>query len=130
MEMEEYRSGKKSLELACYIGGAGAFGVFLRWLQLQLAFNELGLPDPSAFHIGLILYVAAAALVFLYFVNRYEKQRLYLPDEFPAAFSNTGRLYLAVRVVAGLLICAGGVLLYMQSGADRNSTDYHRGYRG
>ena len=124
MEMEEYRSGKKSLELACYIGGAGAFGVFLRWLQLQLAFNELGLPDPSAFHIGLILYVAAAALVFLYFVNRYEKQRLYLPDEFPAAFSNTGRLYLAVRVVAGLLICAGDVLLYMQSGADRNSTDY------
>ena len=55
MEMEDYRSGKKSLELACYIGGAGAFGVFLRWLQLQLAFNELGLPDPSAFHVGLIL---------------------------------------------------------------------------
>ena len=72
MEMEEYRSGKKSLELACYIGGAGAFGVFLRWLQLQLAFNELGLPDPSVFHIGLILYAVAAAFVFLYFVNRYE----------------------------------------------------------
>ena len=106
MEMEEYRSGKKSLELACYIGGAGAFGVFLRWLQLQLAFNELG-------------------LVFLYFVNRYEKQRLYLPDEFPAAFSNTGKLYLAARIVAGLLICAGGALLYMQVEADRNSTDYH-----
>ena len=104
MEMEDYRSGKKSLELACYIGGAGAFGVFLRWLQLQLAFNELGLPDPSAFHIGLILYVVAAALVFLYFVRRYENQHLYLPDEFPAAFSNTGRLYLAVRIVAGLLL--------------------------
>ena len=125
MEMEDYRSGKKSLELACYIGGAGAFGVFLRWLQLQLAFNELGLPDPSAFHIGLILYVVAAALVFLYFVRRYENQHLYLPDEFPAAFSNTGRLYLAVRIVAGLLLCAGGALLYMQVDADRNSTDYH-----
>ena len=124
MEMEEYRSGKKSLELACYIGGAGAFGVFLRWLQLQLAFNELGLPDPSVFHIGLILYAVAAAFVFLYFVNRYEKQRLYLPDEFPAAFSNTGKLYLAARIVAGLLICAGGALLYMQVEADRNSTDY------
>ena len=99
MEMEEYRSGKKSLELACYIGGAGAFGVFLRWLQLQLAFNELGLPDPSVFHIGLILYAVAAAFVFLYFV--------------------------AARIVAGLLICAGGALLYMQVEADRNSTDYH-----
>ena len=30
MEMEDFRSGKKSLELACYIAGAGAFGVFLR----------------------------------------------------------------------------------------------------
>ena len=124
MEMEEYRSGKKSLELACYIGGAGAFGVFLRWLQLQLAFNELGLPDPSVFHILLILYTAAAALVFLFFVNRYEKQHLYLPDEFPAAFSHSGKLYLAARILSGLLISAGGALLYMQSEADRNSSDY------
>ena len=124
MEMEEYRSGKKSLEIACYIGGAGAFGVFLRWLQLQLAFNELGLPDPSAFHILLILYVVAAALVFLYFVNRYEKQRLYLPDAFPPAFSHTGKLYLAARILSGLVVSAGGVLLYMQAEADRNSADY------
>ena len=124
MEMEEYRSGKKSLELACYIGGAGAFGVFLRWLQLQLAFNELGLPDPSVFHVLLLLYAAAAALVFLFFVNRYEKQRLYIPDEFPAAFSHTGKLYVAARILSGLLVSAGGVLLYMQAEGDRNSSDY------
>lgn len=124
MELEEYRSGKKSLELACYIGGAGAFGVFLRWLQLQLAFNELGLPDPSLFHPVLFLYAVAAAIVFLYFVHRYEKQRLYLPDNFPEAFSNVGRLYLAARIVSGLLVSAGGILLYMQTEADRNSSDY------
>ena len=35
-ELQEFRSGKKSLELICYIAGAGAFGVFLRWMQLQL----------------------------------------------------------------------------------------------
>ena len=29
-ELQEFRSGKKSLELLCYIAGAGAFGVFLR----------------------------------------------------------------------------------------------------
>ena len=124
MEMEDYRSGKKSLELACYVGGAGAFGVFLRWLQLQLAFNELGLPDPSAFHVLLILYAVAAALVFLYFVNRFEKQHLYLPDEYSVVFSHTGKLYLAARILSGLVISAGGVLLYMQTEADRNSADY------
>ena len=30
-----------------------------------------------------------------------------------------------MRIVAGLLLCAGGALLYMQVDADRNSTDYH-----
>ena len=54
-ELQEYRSGKKSLELICYIAGAGAFGVFLRWMQLQLAFNELGLPEKSRVHAVLIL---------------------------------------------------------------------------
>mgnify|MGYP007069910420 CR=1 FL=1 len=124
MEMEEYRSGKKSLELACYIGGAGAFGLFLRWLELQLAFNELGLPDPSVFHALLILYALAAAAVFYAFIRRYSNQRLYVPDEFQAAFTHAGKLYLAARIAAGIIISAGGALLYMQSGADRNADDY------
>ena len=124
MELEEYRSGKKSLELACYIGGAGAFGLFLRWMELQLAFNELGLPDPSIFHVLLILYAVAAAVVFYVFIRRYSNQRLYVPDEFQAAFTHTGKLYLAARIATGLLISVGGILLYMQSGTDRNASDY------
>ena len=27
---------KKPLEITCYVAGAGAFGVFFRWLQDQL----------------------------------------------------------------------------------------------
>ena len=38
----------KPLELTLYAAGAGAFGVFLRWLEDQLAFNELGLAEKSA----------------------------------------------------------------------------------
>ena len=33
---------KDALEKTCYVGGAGAFGVFIRWLQLQVAFNDDG----------------------------------------------------------------------------------------
>ncbi len=123
-ELEEYRSGKKSLELSCYIAGAGAFGVFLRWIQLQLAFNELGLADRSILHAVLILFVLAGAGLFLYFIQRYEKERLYLPDEFSAAFSNNGKLYLAIRILSGLILCAGAVLLFMQTDLDKNSSDY------
>ena len=100
--MEEFRMGKKSLELCCYVAGAGAFGVFLRWLQVQLAFNELGLPDPSGLHIVVLLFVAVCAAVFYYFIRRFAKARLYLPDDFSVAFSNNGRLYSIVRVAAGI----------------------------
>lgn len=124
MDMEAFRSGKKSLELCCYIAGAGAFGVFLRWLQQQLAFNELGLPDKSILHGALIVFALAGAVLFLYFISRFEKQRLSLPDDFSEAFANEGRFYLIIRIVAGLALCAGAVLLYMQTDTDRNSSDY------
>ncbi len=124
MEMEEFRSGKKSLELLCYVAGAGAFGVFIRWLQQQLAFNELGLPDKSIFHAVVVLFVVAAAVVFASFIQRFQKQHLYLPDEFSLAFSNEGRLYLAVRIVSGLVLCVGAILLFMQTDTDQNSSDY------
>ena len=115
-ELQEFRSGKKSLELICYIAGAGAFGVFLRWMQLQLAFNELGLAEKSSFHAVLILFVAAAGVVFFRFVRGFEKARLYLPDSFSEAFSNPGRFYRIARIAAGLIVCAGSVLLYVQIG--------------
>ena len=40
---------KKTLEINCYVLGAGAFGVFFRWLQDQMAFNEEGLVDNSIY---------------------------------------------------------------------------------
>ena len=122
--MEEFRMGKKSLELCCYVAGAGAFGVFLRWLQVQLAFNELGLPDPSGLHVVVLLFVAASAAVFFHFIRRYSKDRMYLPDDFSLAFSNNGRLYRIIRIAAGVILCAGALLLFMKSDTDKNSTDY------
>ena len=52
----------KPLELTLYAAGAGAFGVFLRWLEDQLAFNEEGLADPSAFHYLVPLFLVASAI--------------------------------------------------------------------
>ena len=42
----------KSLETCCYIIGAGAFGIFFRWMQLQLAI-ENGLPEKVS---GILLF--------------------------------------------------------------------------
>lgn len=123
--MDEYQSGKKSLELSCYVAGAGAFGVFVRWLQRQLAFDELGLAKKSAFHLLVAGFVLASAIVFLRFVKRFDKERRYLPEDFGEAFTCKEHiLYRIVRIAAGVMICAGAILLMRQSGTDRNATDY------
>ena len=110
---------KKVLEISCYVAGAGAFGVFLRWLQDQLAFNDAGLPDPSAFHVMLPLYLLIAALVFRSFVKRFDKANLVMPEDFRAAFANEGKLYGFLRWVIGLVMIAGGLLLLMTSETDK-----------
>ena len=110
---------KRVMEISCYVAGAGAFGVFLRWLQDQLAFNDAGLPDPSAFHVLLPLYILVCAVVFDRFVKRYRKAELTLPEEFSAAFRNEGKLYTLLRWAIGGLMFVGGVLLLMTTELDK-----------
>ena len=66
---------KKSLEISCYVCGAGAFGVFLRWLQDQLAFNDAGLAEKSVFHFLVTIFIVASAFVFLRFVDNFKARR-------------------------------------------------------
>ena len=87
----------RALEISCYVAGAGAFGVFLRWLQVQLAFNEIGLADKSLFHFVLILYLAVAAFLFLRFIDSQGQHRLFLPEDYPSAFSNAGKTSIRIR---------------------------------
>ena len=110
---------KNVIENSCYVAGAGAFGVFLRWLQDQLAFNEAGLPDPSAFHVLLPLYILVCAVVFRHFVKRYAKAGLAVPEEVHAAFRNEGRLYALLRWVIGGIMILGGIVLLMTTETDK-----------
>ncbi len=110
---------KRIMEISCYVAGAGAFGVFLRWLQDQLAFNEYGLPDPSAFHVLLPVYILICAALFRSFVKRYDKEGLAVPASFPEAFRNEGKLYAALRWIIGGLMIVGGIMLLMTSELDK-----------
>ncbi len=110
---------KRVMEISCYVAGAGAFGVFLRWMQDQLAFNEFGLPDPSAFHVMLPVYILVCAVLFRHFVKRYDKAGLSVPEDFQAAFRNEGKLYAALRWAIGCLMILGGIVLLMTSELDK-----------
>ena len=110
---------KKPLEICLYVAGAGAFGVFLRWLENQLAFNELGLADPSAFHILVPAFVVACAVVFRYFIRQMQRQRLYIPEETHAALGSSIRLHVLLRRAAGVVMLVGGLLLFAKSETEK-----------
>ena len=111
---------KDALEKTCYVGGAGAFGVFIRWLQTQIAFNDEGLPDRSFFNVLVPLAILAAGAVFFVFVKRWRDKRYYLPASFNKALHNDGLLYGALRWFLGALMCVGAIALFASSEADKN----------
>ena len=109
---------KKSLEITCYVAGAGAFGVFLRWLQDQLAFDENGLSEPSIFNFLVPLMLLAAAWMFTRFINKIQDDKCYVPRDFCDALFNPGKLFAIARWAIGLLMCLGSVVLLMTSETD------------
>ncbi len=109
---------KKSLEITCYVAGAGAFGVFLRWLQDQLAFDDNGLSEPSVFNFLVPLMLLAAAWMFTRFINKIQDDKCYVPRDFCDALFNPGKLFAVARWAIGLLMCLGSVVLLMTSETD------------
>jgi hypothetical protein len=109
---------KKPLEITCYVAGAGAFGVFFRWLQDQLAFDENGLNEKSFFNILVPLLVIAGALLFRHFIRAMRDRRIAVPEDFCRALYNPGKLFAALRWLAGLVMVAGAVVLMMTTETD------------
>lgn len=112
--------GKKALEITCYVLGAGAFSVFVRWLQLMLGFTD-GLADSTIFNILVPLMMVIAGFVFLRFVDKFRNERWYVPEDFYDAFYNPGKVYSAVRWGIGVLMAGGGLFLLISSETDKNA---------
>ena len=112
---------KKPLEITCYVAGAGAFGVFFRWLQDQLAFDENGLNERSFFNLLVPALIIASALVFWHFIRAMQDRRIAPPKDFCKALYNPGKLFAAFRWVAGLMMIAGAVVLMMTTETDTNA---------
>ena len=110
---------KKALGSCLYTACAGAFGVFLRWLEDQLAFNELGLADPSAFHVMLIAFIVACGIVFWRGITRLEREGYTLPPEIGPALGDQMVLHGILRILFGGLMVLGGLLLFAKSETDK-----------
>lgn len=113
---------KRSLEISCYVCGAGAFGVFFRWLQDQMAFDDAGLTEKSVFNYLVPLIILASALLFNRFIEQARNEKLYIPTDFCQALRNKGRLFTMARWVSGGVMAIGGVLLIATSETDQDAT--------
>ena len=112
---------KKPLEISCYVAGAGAFGVFFRWLQDQLAFDEAGLNERSVFNVLVPVLALAAIWLFNRFLQQMKEQKLELPEEYCDALFNPGKLFTAARWAAGAIMIAGAALLLISSETDQHA---------
>ena len=112
---------KKSLEITCYVCGMGAFGVFFRWLQVMMAFDEAGLNEKSAFNLLVPLMIFGAAILFKRFVKQIKAERRYLPDEYCEALYNPGKLFTAIRWAAGGVMALGALVLFVAAETDVDS---------
>ncbi len=109
----------KPLELTLYAACAGAFGVFLRWMEDQLAFNEAGLADPSAFHVLVPVYLIVCALVFRKALLDIDRKHYCVPAELKKALNSGVQLQTALSFLAGGVMVLGALALFAKSEIDQ-----------
>ena len=119
--MHEKKMQKIALETVCYVAGAGAFSVFIRWLQTMLAYNEEGLVDRSVFNLLVPAIIIASAVLFYSFVKKFEKQRYFISEDIFEALKNDSKLYGILRYIMGIVMVAGGLLLLAQCEIDKEA---------
>jgi len=112
---------KRSLEITCYVCGAGAFGVFFRWLQVMMAFDEAGLNEKSVFNLLVPLIILASAWLFKRFINQIQAERRYVDPDYCEALFNPGRLFTAARWIAGAVMAVGALVLFIAAETDVDS---------
>lgn len=112
---------RKSLEITCYVCGAGAFGVFFRWLQVMMAFDDQGLNEKSAFNVLVPLVILASAWLFNRFLGQIRAERRYVHKDYCEALYNPGKLFTAARWLAGAVMMIGALVLFVAAETDVDS---------
>ena len=109
----------RALENTVYVLAAGAFGVFLRWLQLQLAFDDKGLCGPSVFNVIVPLFLIVVAVVLRRRIGKMLDGSFTIPEGFHESLANPGKFYTFLRWAAGAVVILGGVLMIRGSEVEK-----------
>ncbi|MCR5663492.1 MAG: hypothetical protein K6G17_01285 [Oscillospiraceae bacterium] len=110
----------KAVNHTVFVCSAGAFGVFLRWMQLQLAFDEQGLCGPSVFNWIVPAVIVLFALLLRARVKKLPGEDRVFPKSFRRALCSEGRVYALLRWAAALIMMGGGALTILKSETYKN----------
>ncbi|MCQ2558091.1 MAG: hypothetical protein MJ135_03120 [Oscillospiraceae bacterium] len=119
--LKNIKINMNALETTLYVLCGGFFGVFSRWMQNMLAFDENGLPESSFWNIAVPLVCVAAAYLYHRMIKGLHSRRFTHEEGFTSVFSNTGRLFAIARYAIGALMVIGAALLFASSEVDKNS---------
>ena len=112
---------QRALKLVLYSVCAGFFGIFTRWMQSMVCFDENGLPETGFWTFAVPLLCIVAAFVFSRFINQFRDKHYYISsssDDFP--LKNDSRIYRLVRIFLSVVMCGGALVLFMESEIDKN----------
>ena len=111
----------QALKTTLYAVCAGAFGLFARWMQLMLAFDDSDLPKSSAWNLLFPMVVVAAVIISIHFSRDAGRHHYVLPEGFTEAFAFTSPVVNAVRYAAGGLMIIGAVLLLLTCETEKHA---------
>lgn len=103
---------KNAIRICGFTIGAGAFGMFFRWLQDQIVFEaDTGLVKPGVLNIVVPAVIIFAAFLFYKLYNGMKTGGYVPSEEYYTAFREDSKILIAAAWVFGILMALGGIAL-------------------
>ena len=108
-----------ALIMLCYTCALGAFGAFLRWLQMQVARDsETGMINPSVLNYLLPALIIAAAVILWLRVKKLTDAETVFPTGMSEALRGLSLVYIVSAWVIAAVAVIGGIMTILNASLD------------
>lgn len=113
-----------AVEAGLYAICAAAIGMFSRWMQRMMAFNDDGLPDPSFWNFAIFAIALGVALIFTRRIDKMKNRRWFLTKNYVEVYSTDNKWLLAASNLGAVIMCLGGILLITETTNEQRQLFY------
>ncbi len=117
--LKDNKKANDALIVLCYVCALGAFGAFLRWLQMQVARDsETGMINPSVLNYLLPALIIAAAVILWLRVKKLTDAETVFPTGMSEALRGLSLVYIVSAWVIAAIAVIGGIMTILNSSLD------------